>query len=111
MSTWIDATALRIMVSEDDTHGDRPLYQAILFAARDAKLAGAYSTRGLSGYGRSGHIHEVWRGFSYDLPVIIEIVDSDEKIDAWLPTLDRLGGSTHVTRHRVQLRQSDETAR
>lgn len=106
MSVWTTTTSLRILISEDDTYDSRPLYHAIIAAAREAKLAGAIVTRGIAGYGRSAHIHEVWRGFSYDLPVVVEIIDSEAKIDAFLPTLERLRSGALVTRERVQILQS-----
>ena len=96
-----DATLLRIFLSNDDTDETRPLYEAILAAARDAHLAGAIVWRGIAGYGRSMHIHEVLHGFSYDLPVVVEIIDSDEKINAWLPTLEGPLGGGLVTVEKV----------
>ncbi|HXP03545.1 MAG TPA: DUF190 domain-containing protein [Stellaceae bacterium] len=103
MANWTEATSLRILISDDDTHSGHPLHEAIVRAAREAHLAGAKVTRGVTGYGRSGHIHETWRGFSYDLPVVVEIIDTDAKIEAFLPTLERLRGGALVTRHRVQV--------
>jgi uncharacterized protein len=103
MSKWSAMTSLRILVSEDDTHDGRPLHEAIILAARNAHLAGANVTRGITGYGRSRHVHEVWRGFSYDLPVIVEIIDTDDNIEAWLPVLERLRDGVLVTRHRVEV--------
>jgi len=103
MSTWAKAIALRIHVSEDDTHDGRPLHEAILLSARNAGLAGANATRGVSGYGRSRHVHETWRGFSYDLPVVVEIIDTDEKLAAWLPELEQMRGGVLVTRHPIEV--------
>jgi len=77
--------------------------EAILRAARDAKLAGANVTPGITGYGRSGHIHETWHGFSYDMPVVIELIDTDEKIDAFIPTIERLRAGALVIRQTVQI--------
>jgi uncharacterized protein len=108
-SFWIEATSLQVLFSEDDTRDGRPLYEAIVLSARDAGLAGAKVLRGIKGYGRSRHIHETWRGFSYDLPVVVEIIDTDDKIDAWLPTLDVLREGALVTRHRVQVLRSGST--
>jgi uncharacterized protein len=105
MSAWSDATLLRILVSDDDTDSDRPLYEAIVASAHDAQLAGVTVTRGITGYGRSGHVHEVWRAFSYDLPIVIEIIDSEPKIDAWLPALERLRQGALVSRQHVQILQ------
>jgi hypothetical protein len=94
---------LRILVSNDDTHAGRPLHEAIVRAARDAELAGITVVRGIAGYGRSTHIHEVFRGFSYDLPVVIEVIDAAEKIDGWLATLEGLRQGALVTRETVQI--------
>ena len=103
MASWTEATSLQILISDDDVHEGRPLYEAIVQAAREAHLAGAKVTRGVTGFGRSGHIHETWRGFSYDLPVVVEIIDTDAKIEAFLPTIDRLRRGALVTRHRLQV--------
>jgi uncharacterized protein len=105
MANWTEATSLRILISDDDTYEGRPLYEAIIREAREAKLAGAKVIRGITGYGRSAHIHETWRGFSYDLPVVVEIIDNDAKIDAFLPTVERLRAGALVTRQRIQVLQ------
>ena len=111
MSDWVDAIVLRVLVSNDDTQDGRPLYEAILASAHDAKLAGATVLRGIAGYGRSTHVHEIWRGFSYDLPIVIEIVDREAKIAAWLPTLERLRQGAVVTQQQVRALLSSETGR
>ncbi|HTW53978.1 MAG TPA: DUF190 domain-containing protein [Bradyrhizobium sp.] len=105
---WTEAISLRILISEDDSHDERPLHEAILKAAREAGLAGGKVIRGVAGYGRSRHIHESWRGFSYDLPVVVEIIDSEEKINAFLPTLQRLRQGALVTRQRVETLLPDD---
>jgi len=103
MSVWTEATSLQILISNDDTHQGRPLHEAIVRAAHEMHLAGARVSRGVTGYGRSGHIHETWHGFSYDLPVVVEIIDTDAKINAFLPTLQQLRSGALVIRHRVQI--------
>lgn len=86
-----DAQLLRIFIGEADKQGRRPLYEAIVKAAREAHLAGATMLRGSLGFGKSSHIHtEKILQLSMDLPVVIEIVDSEEKIQSFLPTLDSL---------------------
>lgn len=110
MSGWTDATSLRLLISDDDVYEGRPLSDAILHAARDAGLAGAKVIRGTAGYGRTRHIHETWRGFSYDLPVVIEIIDTDAKIDAFLPILQRMRGGALAIRQRVEILQLDRAA-
>ena len=103
MAVWTDAMSLKILISDDDSHDGRPLYEAIVRAARDAKLAGAKVTRGITGYGRSRHIHETWHGFSYDMPVVVELIDTKEKIDAFLPTVQHLRAGALVIRQSVQI--------
>ena len=78
-----DAVLLRIFCGEDDRHGNLPLYEAIVLKAREMHLAGATLLRGAMGFGHSSHLHttKILR-LSSDLPVVIEIVDSRDKIDA-----------------------------
>jgi|HubBroStandDraft_4_1064222.scaffolds.fasta_scaffold126732_2 PII-like signaling protein len=83
-----DFVRLRIYVGEDKRHGDRPLYQAIVRKAREQRVAGATILRGTQGFGRSTHLHTVDVLFSQDLPVVIEIVDSREKIEAFAVLLE-----------------------
>jgi uncharacterized protein len=101
-----DATLLRIFIGEDDKSGNLPLYEAIVLKAREMHLAGATVLRGPMGFGHSSHIHttKILR-LSQDLPIVIEIVDSKEKIDAFLPALDRMMSSGLVTLEKVQVLQ------
>jgi PII-like signaling protein len=101
-----DAMLLRIFLGEDDRHGKLPLYEAIVLKARELHLAGATVLRGHVGFGHSSHIHttKILR-LSQDLPIVIEIVDSREKIDAFLPVLDGMMGSGMVTLEKVQVLQ------
>ncbi len=101
-----DAMLLRIFFGENDKYKSRPLYEAIVMAARDAKLAGATVLRGPMGFGRSSHMHttKILR-LSEDLPLIVEIVDTEEKIKAFLPILDPMMGSGLVTLEKVQVLQ------
>lgn len=104
------ALLLRIFLGESDRHDGRPLYEAIVLAARAAHLAGATVLRGPMGFGRSSRLHtaKILR-LSEDLPVVIEIVDSEENIDAFLPTLDAMMGGGMVTLEKVRvLRYSGE---
>lgn len=78
---------LRIYVGEDKLHGDQPLYEAIVFKARQMQMAGATVVRGTLGYGRSTRLHTTEVIFSKDLPVIVEIVDSQEKIQSLVQLL------------------------
>ena len=80
-------TRMKIYVGEDKLHGEIKLYQAILAKARQLRLAGATLTRGIEGYGRSMRLHSVEVLAAEDLPVIIEIVDQEDKIAAFLEIL------------------------
>jgi PII-like signaling protein len=95
---------LRIFVGESDRHEGRPLYQAIVERVRADGLAGATVLRGIEGFGADSRIHtsRILR-LSEDLPVVIEIVDTAEKIDAILPMLDEMVGEGMVTVERVQV--------
>jgi PII-like signaling protein len=97
---------LRIFIGEDDKCRGRPLYGAIVLKAREEHLAGATILRGPMGYGHSSRLHttKILR-LSDDLPIVIEIVDSQEKIDAFLPFLDDMMSSGLVTLERVQVLQ------
>jgi len=99
-----DAVLLRIFLGESDRHEHHPLYEAIVLKAREAHLAGATVLRGPMGFGKSSRLHtaKILR-LSMDLPVVIEIVDSDEKIRAFLPVLDGMLGGGLVTMEKVQV--------
>jgi PII-like signaling protein len=85
------AKLLRIYIGETDRWHGQPLYMAILLKAREMGLAGGTVFRGIAGYGANSVIHtaNILR-LSEDLPVVIEIVDADEKIQAFLPVLDEM---------------------
>jgi hypothetical protein len=104
-----DAVLLRIFVGEDKKFERRPLYEAIVLKAREMGLAGATVLRGPMGFGHSSRLHttKIVR-LSQDLPLVIEIVDSREKIDAFLPVLDRMMSSGLVTLENVQVLQYGE---
>jgi uncharacterized protein len=101
-----EAVLLRIFIGEEDRIKGRPLYEAIVLKAREAGLAGATVLRGPMSFGKSSTLHtaKVLR-LSEDLPIVIEIVDTEEKIDAFLPVLDPMMGSGLVTLERVQVLQ------
>jgi len=98
------AVLLRIFIGENDRDGGRPLYEAIVLKAREMHLAGATVLRGAMGFGHSSRLHttKILR-LSEDLPLVIEIVDSEEKIDAFLPEVDRLMSSGLVTMEKVKV--------
>jgi PII-like signaling protein len=99
-----NALLLRIFLGESDTHEGRPLYEAIVLAARRQGLAGATVLRGAMGFGRSSRLHtaKILR-LSEDLPLIIEIVDVEARIEAFLPTLKAMVGSTLVTLEKARV--------
>ena len=100
------AMLLRIFVGEDDRYGHQPLYQAIVLKARETHLAGATVLRGPMGYGHSSRLHtaKILR-LSEDLPVVVEIIDSEEQINAFLPVLDAMMTSGLITLERVAVLQ------
>jgi PII-like signaling protein len=95
---------LRIFVGESDRHGHRPLYEAIVLKAREAGLAGATVLRGVMGFGKNSVLHtaKILR-LSEDLPMLIEIVDSLEKIEAFVPSLDSMIADGLVTIEKVRV--------
>jgi PII-like signaling protein len=99
-----EATILRIFIGESDRSKHQPLYEAIVLKAREAHLAGATVLRGLMGFGKSSRLHtsKILR-LSMDLPIVIEIIDSEEKIRAFLPSLDGMIGGGLVTVEKVQV--------
>jgi uncharacterized protein len=101
-----DSVLLRIFFGENDKVGHLPLYEAIVLKAREMELAGATVLRGHVGFGRSARIHttKILR-LSQDLPIVVEIVDSQANIDRFLPELDRMMSSGLVTIEKVQVLQ------
>jgi len=99
-----DAVLLRIFIGESDRWEHKPLYEAIVLKARELHLAGATVLRGQMGFGKTSHLHttKILR-LSMDLPLIIEIVDSEEKINTFLPTLDQMMGGGLVTLEKVKV--------
>ena len=99
-----DAVLLRIFIGESDRYQHRPLYEAIVLKARELQMAGATVLRGPMGFGKSSHLHtaKILR-LSMDLPIVIEIVDSDEKVNAFLPALDEMMGGGLITIERAKV--------
>jgi PII-like signaling protein len=95
---------LRIFIGEDDKAGHRPLYEAHVLKAREMHLAGATVLRGPMGFGHSSILHttKILR-LSQDLPLVIEIVDSADKINAFLPLLDGMMTGGLVTLEPVRV--------
>lgn len=99
-----DATLLRIFIGESDHYQGRPLYEAVVMKARELHMAGATVLRGPMGYGRSSRLHSAkLLRLSEDLPIVVEIVDSPEKIGEFIPALEGMIGSGLVTVEKVQV--------
>jgi PII-like signaling protein len=99
-----NALLLRIFIGESDRYRHRPLYEAIVLKARELHLAGATVLRGPMGYGASSRIHTAKIiQLSMDLPLVVEIVDTEEKINGFLPVLDEMmnGGLVTLEKARV----------
>ena len=107
-----ESVLLRIFIGESDRHDGKPLYEAIVLKARELHLAGATVLRGAMGFGKSSRLHtaKILR-LSTDLPLVIEIVDSEEKINAFLPVLDGMmtGGLVTLEKARVLYYHTGET--
>lgn len=95
---------LRLFIGESDTWHGKPLYQAIVERVRAEGLAGATVIRGIEGFGADSHLHtsRILR-LSEDLPVVIEIVDTPERIDRIVPLLDEMVAEGMLTLERVQI--------
>jgi PII-like signaling protein len=101
-----DAVLLRIFIGESDRFEHKPLYEAIVLKARELHLGGATVLRGSMGFGKSSRLHtaKILR-LSMDLPLVIEVVDSEEKIQSFLPVLEKMMGGGLVTLEKVKVLQ------
>lgn len=99
-----EAVLLRIFLGESDRHQHKPLYEAIVLKAREMHLAGATVLRGPMGYGHSSRLHtaKILR-LSENLPLVIEIVDAEEKIEAFLPVVDAMMSHGLITMEKVKV--------
>jgi PII-like signaling protein len=95
---------LRIFIGESDRHGRKPLYQAIVEMLREEGMAGATVLRGVEGFGANSHLHtaRILR-LSEDLPIVIEVADTAEKIETIMPKLDEMVTDGMVTLERVEV--------
>lgn len=95
---------LRVFIGESDKWQGRPLYEAIVLTARELHMAGATVLRGPMGFGANSRLHtaKILR-LSEDLPIVIEIVDSKEKIDELMPRIDEMVQEGLVTLEKVQI--------
>ncbi len=99
-----ERTLMRIHIGERDRHDGRPLYEAIVRLLRERQFAGATVFRGIMGFGASAGIHtEKVLRLSLDLPIVVECVDTEERIQAILPELDRMIGGGLITLERARV--------
>jgi len=98
-----DATLLRIYVGYDDTFDNQPLYDQIVLKARAMEMAGATVTRGLLGYGPASRELQIVLRLSEDLPIVIDIVDTEEKIKEFLPVVEDMVASALVTLQKISV--------
>ena len=99
-----EGVLLRIFIGEDDRYKGKPLYEAIVLKARELNLAGATVTRGILGFGADSRLHSVKTlRLSEDLPIVIEIVDTEENINKILPFLDEIVEEGLITLEKVHV--------
>ena len=105
MTLFRDGKLLRIFIGENDKHEDHPLYEWIVRRAREHGLAGATVLRGIEGFGAHSRLHtaKVLR-LSAELPIVVEIVDTAEKIESFLPAIDAAIDEGLATVERVEMR-------
>lgn len=98
-----EATLLRVYIGEDDAYREQILYEVIIQKAKEQDLAGATVLRGLSGYGPTSRGPDIVVRMAEDRPIIVEIIDSQEKISNFLPVLETVIGSGVVTVDTVKV--------
>ena len=95
---------MRIHIGEADKHNGKPLYQEIVKVLREQHFAGATVFRGIMGFGASSRIHtDKFLELSTDLPIVVECIDTEEKIEAILPVLDEMIGGGLITLERARV--------
>lgn len=104
MTLPANALLLRVFIGESDKVNGKPLYEVIVEEARKRGMAGATVVRGFLGFGANSRIHTAkLLRLSEDLPVVVEIVDEAEKLEAFLPELDKMIGEGLVTMEKVRV--------
>ena len=104
MRTEGQGLLVRIYIGESDKHDGIPLYEAIVLRLRERGLAGATVLRGIEGFGAHAHLHTTrLLRLSEDLPILIEVVDSEERIRSVLPELNEMVGDGLITLERVEV--------
>lgn len=105
MENHADKKLLRIFIGEADDYEGRPLYQAVMETLRQEGVAGATVLRGVEGFGKSSLLHTAnLLRMSADLPILIECVDTAERIEEMMPILDEMIGDGLVTTQDVEVR-------
>jgi PII-like signaling protein len=98
------ALLVRIYIGESDRHDGTPLYEAIVLRLRELGLAGATVLRGIEGFGAHAHLHTTrLLRLSEDLPILIEVVDTEERIRAVLPELNEMVGDGLITLEKIEV--------
>ena len=104
MSLPTDGKLLRVFIGENDRWHGKPLYEAIVLEARQRGLAGATVIKGFMGFGAHSRIHTAkLLELSQDLPIVVEIVDAPEKIEAFMPELEQMVGDGLITLERAEV--------
>jgi len=100
----LESVLLRIFIGESDRWHHQPLYEALVLKAKEMRMAGATVLRGSMGFGKTSHLHtsKILR-LSMDLPLVVEIVDTEEKINLFLPVLDEMMGGGLVTMEKERV--------
>lgn len=99
-----NGSLLRIIIGESDTYHGKPLYEQLILKAREMKLAGATAFRGIMGFGASSHLHMAkFLRLSEDLPVIVEIVDTEEHLEGFLAFVDEVVKEGIITIEKVKI--------
>jgi len=98
-----EAVRLRIHIGSNDTYAGRPLIDMLVDQARNQGLAGITAWRGIAGFGESSHVHRIELMLSHDLPIVIEAVDTQERIDGYLAVVQDMIGTGLVTTEPVRV--------
>ena len=110
MERYQPAKLLRLHFTERDRHRGKPLYEAIVQKCREMKIAGATVFRGLEGYGAAAEIHRPHL-LAHDLPVVVQIVDSEENIQRLLPAVEEMMDQGLIAISEVKVMRIEKTAR
>lgn len=109
MQGYQQAKLLRLHFTERDRYGGKPLYEAVIQKCRDLKVAGATVFRGLEGYGDTAEIHRS-RVLAHDLPIVVQIVDTEENIGSLLPALEAMMDKGLIATSDVSILRIQKTA-